>query len=61
MLSCNKIICRSGYSTIMDLYTLNCLHKAEMIATPGQTEQQYLQKLYLHKYSVQNRHTIDLK
>ncbi len=61
LLSCNKIICRSGYSTIMDLYTLNCLHKAEMIATPGQTEQQYLQKLYLHKYSVQNRHTVDLK
>ena len=38
----NHIIARSGYSTIMDLAALNCLHKAELIATPGQTEQEYL-------------------
>lgn len=37
-----KIICRSGYSSIMDLATLNCLHKAEFHPTPGQTEQEYL-------------------
>jgi predicted glycosyltransferase len=37
-----KIICRSGYSTIMDLQALNCLSKAELIPTPGQTEQEYL-------------------
>jgi predicted glycosyltransferase len=37
-----KIISRSGYSTIMDLDALNCLHKAELIPTPGQTEQEYL-------------------
>ncbi len=37
-----KIICRSGYSTIMDLVALNCLDKAELIPTPGQTEQTYL-------------------
>ena len=34
------IICRPGYSTIMDLHALGC--KAEFIPTPGQTEQEYL-------------------
>lgn len=37
-----KIICRSGYSSIMDLDALKCLHKAEFTPTPGQTEQEYL-------------------
>ncbi len=36
----NLIICRSGYSSIMDLHTLNL--KALFIPTPGQTEQEYL-------------------
>lgn len=35
-----KIISRSGYSTIMDLHVLG--KKAELFATPGQTEQEYL-------------------
>lgn len=39
-----KIIARSGYSTIMDLHTLGCLHKAEMSPIPGQTEQEYLKR-----------------
>lgn len=43
--STKKIICRSGYSTIMDLHELGL--KAEMVATPGQTEQEYL--VGLHK------------
>jgi predicted glycosyltransferase len=34
------IICRSGYSTIMDLVALN--RKAMLVPTPGQTEQEYL-------------------
>ena len=34
------IICRSGYSTIMDLLTLG--KTALLIPTPGQTEQEYL-------------------
>lgn len=34
------VICRSGYSTIMDLVKLN--KKAILIPTPGQTEQEYL-------------------
>lgn len=40
MLNSEKIICRSGYSTIMDLHVLE--KKAEYIPTPGQTEQEYL-------------------
>jgi uncharacterized protein (TIGR00661 family) len=46
ILGAEKIISRSGYSTIMDLYALGCLHKAELIPTPGQTEQEYLAELY---------------
>lgn len=42
LLQAKKIICRSGYSTLMDLHVLNCLDKAELIPTPGQTEQEYL-------------------
>lgn len=42
LLGAKKIVSRSGYSTIMDLETLDCLHKAELIPTPGQTEQEYL-------------------
>lgn len=38
----NKIIARSGYSTIMDLEALGVLHKAELHPTPGQSEQEYL-------------------
>ena len=34
-----RIIARSGYSTIMDLAILHLLDKAELIATPGQPEQ----------------------
>ncbi len=39
-----RIIARSGYSTIMDWETLGLLGKAELIATPGQPEQEYLQE-----------------
>ena len=38
------IICRSGYSSIMDLVKLD--KKAILIATPGQTEQEYLADLH---------------
>lgn len=40
ILGSELIICRSGYSTIMDLVKLN--KKALLIPTPGQTEQEYL-------------------
>ena len=36
------IIARSGYSTVMDLDALGLLEKAELIPTPGQSEQEYL-------------------
>ncbi len=45
-LGAKKIVARSGYSTIMDLVTLNCLDKAELIPTPGQTEQEYLATIH---------------
>ncbi|HTB25130.1 MAG TPA: glycosyltransferase, partial [Puia sp.] len=40
------IIARSGYSTIMDLVKLK--RKAVLVATPGQTEQEYLAH-YMHE------------
>ena len=41
------IVVRSGYSTIMDLITLE--QKAILIPTPGQTEQEYLAKYLAEK------------
>lgn len=45
--SCQHIIARSGYSTIMDLEALGLLSspKVELIPTPGQSEQEYLSTL----------------
>ncbi len=40
------VICRSGYTTVMELVTLQ--KKALLIPTPGQTEQAYLAQ-YLHE------------
>ena len=42
MLKADEIICRSGYSSIMDLYALGKLKNATLIPTPGQSEQEYL-------------------
>lgn len=36
------IICRSGYTTLMDLFVLGKLSCASLYPTPGQTEQEYL-------------------
>lgn len=41
------VICRSGYSSLMDLVKLR--QKAILIPTPGQTEQEYLGKYLLEK------------
>lgn len=43
MLSSRLLICRSGYSSIMDIHKLG-LQKVLFIPTPGQTEQEYLAK-----------------
>ncbi len=40
--SAKFVICRSGYSTLMDLYHLQT--PAVIVPTPGQTEQEYLAK-----------------
>lgn len=49
IISAKLLICRSGYSTIMDLVALN--RKAIIIPTPGQTEQEYLAR-YLDKHKL---------
>jgi uncharacterized protein (TIGR00661 family) len=45
----DKIICRSGYSTLMDLDALGL--KALLIPTPGQSEQEYLAKYWQDKFA----------
>jgi UDP:flavonoid glycosyltransferase YjiC (YdhE family) len=47
MIRANIVVCRSGYSTIMDLVTVG--KKAILVPTPGQTEQEYLAKYLLKK------------
>ncbi|MDD2385892.1 MAG: glycosyltransferase [Bacteroidales bacterium] len=42
------IICRSGYSSLMDLAA--CQRKAVLVPTPGQPEQEYLAKLFESKF-----------
>ena len=44
ILSSSLIICRPGYSSVMDLQALGA--KALFVPTPGQTEQEYLAGLY---------------
>lgn len=43
------VICRSGYSTLMDLYVFN-KEKLVLIPTPGQSEQMYLAKYWQQKF-----------
>lgn len=43
----NIIICRSGYSSLMDLMALG--RKAFIVPTPGQTEQEYLANFHRNK------------
>ena len=47
ILGANIIVCRSGYSSIMDLIKLN--KHAILIPTPGQTEQEYLGNYLMEK------------
>ena len=47
--SSEKVVCRSGYSTIMDLAVLG--KKCFFVPTPGQGEQEYLAK-YLQKQHI---------
>ena len=49
IVSAHRIVCRSGYSTLMDLHLLG---KKELILipTPGQTEQEYLADYWHDKF-----------
>ncbi len=47
MMRSGLIVCRSGYSSIMDVVTLG--RKAIFIPTPGQTEQEYLARYLMDK------------
>jgi uncharacterized protein (TIGR00661 family) len=61
LLQSNLIICRSGYSTIMDLQVLQ--KNAVLVPTLGQTEQEYLAK-YLSKrknYRIVEQNKFDLE
>ena len=61
LLASNAVVCRSGYSSIMDLAVLG--KKAILIPTPGQTEQEYLAKFLSEKniFVTQNQTDIDLE
>jgi hypothetical protein len=48
ILQSQYVVCRSGYSTLMDLYILR--KSATIIPTPGQSEQEYLAKHLDGKY-----------
>lgn len=54
------VVCRSGYSSIMDLVTLN--KKAILVPTPKQTEQEYLAKYNSKKglFSTQQQSNLNL-
>ena len=55
------VICRSGYTTLMELAELG-KKQALLIPTPGQTEQEYLSWYYRKKgwYYSENQHRLDL-
>jgi hypothetical protein len=59
--SSQKIITRSGYTTIMELVSLNCT--ALLIPTPGQTEQEYLAEYLTEKgwFSTLSQNEIGVK
>ena len=61
LLASKVLVCRAGYSSIMDLTALG--KKALLIPTPGQTEQEYLAQ-YLNEQQLflrQDQDTIDLE
>jgi uncharacterized protein (TIGR00661 family) len=61
LMASKVLVCRSGYSSIMDLTALG--KKALLIPTPGQTEQEYLAQ-YLseqHLFLSQSQDALDLE
>jgi UDP:flavonoid glycosyltransferase YjiC (YdhE family) len=61
LLASSVLVCRSGYSSIMDLAALG--KKALLIPTPGQTEQEYLADFFAQQniFFVQKQEEIDLE
>lgn len=61
LLAGEVLICRSGYSSIMDLAAAG--KKAILVPTPGQTEQEYLADLFARQntFLVQKQEEIDLE
>lgn len=55
------VVCRAGYSSIMDLVTLQ--KKALLIPTPGQTEQEYLAEYHFQQgnFYIQNQQQFNLE
>lgn len=53
ILKSEKIICRSGYSTLMDLYVLG-KKNIILIPTPGQPEQEYLAEHWQKNFNAKN-------
>jgi uncharacterized protein (TIGR00661 family) len=51
IINADTVICRSGYSTLMDLHLLN-KNKLILIPTPGQTEQEYLAAYWKKKFNI---------
>ena len=49
----NTIVCRSGYSTLMDLHHLS-KSKLILIPTPSQPEQIYLAEYWQNKFGAKN-------
>jgi len=60
LLQADYIVCRSGYSSIMDLMAIG--KSALYIPTPGQTEQEYLAERFKeHGYPTQEQDALDIK
>ena len=47
MMKSKWVVCRSGYSSLMDLAVLD--KKTIIVPTPGQSEQEYLAEIHDHK------------
>jgi UDP-N-acetylglucosamine transferase subunit ALG13 len=61
ILKSKVVVCRTGYSSIMDLATLG--KKAILVPTPGQTEQEYLADYHKNnlQFLVQQQKELNLK
>jgi UDP-N-acetylglucosamine:LPS N-acetylglucosamine transferase len=59
----NTVVCRSGYSTLMDLHVLGVTNTI-LVPTPGQSEQEYLAEYWSMKFAsvvVKQKDLTDLK